>query len=78
MMFLVRIIQSTRPCACYSTDPSSCRPSGQRTDPRSTSGANAHTLRGIHMAFMPNVSSIRVVMCESAKIRYGWSNQQPG
>ncbi len=55
MMFLVYIIQSTRPCTCYSTDTSSYRPPGQRTDPRSTSRANAHPLGGIHMPFVPNV-----------------------
>ena len=73
-MFLVRIIQSTRSCACYSTDPRSFRPPNQRTNPRSTSGANAYTLGGIHMAFVPNVSSIRMVMRDGAEIRCGWSN----
>ncbi len=59
MMFLVYIIQSTRPCTCYSTDTSSYRPPGQRTDPRSTSRANGYTPCGIDMAFVPNVSPIR-------------------
>ena len=78
MMFLVCIIQGTRSCTCYGTDTSSYRPPGQRTDPRSTSRANAHTLGGIHVAFVPNVSSIRMVVRYGAKFRYDWSNQQPG
>jgi hypothetical protein len=78
MMFLVSIIQSTRSCTCYCTDTSSYRPPSKRTDPSSSSRANAHTLGGIHVALVPNVSSIGMVICYGAKIRYGWSNQQPG
>ena len=78
MMLLMRIIQNARACTRYRTNTSAYRSPGQRTDPRSTSRANAHTLGGIHVAFVPNVSSIRMVVRYGAKFRYDWSNQQPG
>ena len=78
MMLLMRIIHGARACARYRANTSSYRPPGQCTDPRSTSRANAHTLGGIHVAFVPNVSSIRMVVRYGAKFRYDWSNQQPG
>ena len=77
MMLLMRIIQSARSCTRYRTNTSSYRSPGQCTDPRSTSRSNAHTLRGVHMAFVPNVSSIRMVLSCSGKIRYCRSNEQP-
>ena len=81
MILLMRIIQSARSCTRYRTNTSSYRSPGQRTDPGSTSRANAYTLRGINMALMPNVSSIRMVIrlvlsC-SGKIRYYRSDEQP-
>ena len=77
MMLLMRIIQSARSCACYRTNTSSYRSRRQCTDPRSTSRANAHTLGGINMAFVPNVSPIRMLLSYSGEIRYCRSNEQP-
>jgi hypothetical protein len=77
MLLLVCIIQSTRSCTRYRTNTSSDRTPGQRTDPRSTSRANAYALYRIEMAFVPNVSSMRMVRSCSAKIRYYGSYEQP-
>jgi hypothetical protein len=77
MMLLMRIIQNARACTRYRTNTSAYRSPGQRTDPRSTSRANAYTPCGIDMAFVPNVSSIRMVLSCSGKIRYRGPNEQP-
>jgi len=77
MMLLMRIIQSARSCTRYRTNTSSYRSPGQRTDPRSTSRTNAYTPCGINVAFVPNVSPIRMVLSCSVKIRYRRSNEQP-
>ena len=80
MMLLVRIIQSARSCTRYRTNTSSYRSPGQRTDPCSTSRTNAYTSCRIHMAFVTNVSRIRMirmVLSCSSKIRYCRPNEQP-
>jgi len=77
MMLLMRIIQSARSCTRYRTNTSSYRSPGQCTDPRSTSRTNTYAPCGINMAFVPNVSSIRMVLSCSGKIRYCRSNEQP-
>jgi hypothetical protein len=77
MMFLMRIIQSARSCTRYRTNTSSYRSPGQRTNPCSTSRTNAYTPCCIHMAFVPNVSPIRMVLSCSGKIRHRRSNEQP-
>jgi hypothetical protein len=74
MMLLMRIIQNARSCARYRTNTSSYRSPGQCTDPCSTSRTNAYTPCGINMAFVPNVSLVRMVLSCSGKIRYCRSN----
>ena len=68
MMLLMRIIQRARSCTRYRTNTSSYRSPGQRTDPRSARRTDPYTFCGINMAFVPNVSSIRMVFSCSAKI----------
>jgi hypothetical protein len=77
MILLMRIIQSASSCTCYRTNTSSYRSTGQRTDPRSSSRAKDYTLGGINMALVPNVSSIRMLLSFSGKIRHCRSNEQP-
>lgn len=76
MMLLMRIIHGARACARYRANTSSYRSPGQCTDPRSTSRANAYAPCGINMAFVLNVSSMRMVLSCSGKIRYCRSNEQ--
>jgi hypothetical protein len=77
MILLTRIIQSASSRTCYRTNTSSYRSPSQRTDAGSSSRADGYTLCGIHMAFVPNVPSIRMILRLSGNIRYRRSNQQP-
>jgi len=78
-MLLVCVIQGASPGTRDRTNASPDRTSGQGADPRSTSRAKAHTLNGIDMAFVSDVSSVRMIMVASysANIWHRWSDEQP-
>ena len=64
-MLLVRVIQGASTRAGYSADASTFTAAGQGANRRSTGRANTHSLRRVHVAFVPNVLSIRAMMSYS-------------
>ena len=82
MMLLMCIIQSARSRTRNCSDTSSHRTSRQRANSRSTSCANSYPLGGINVAFVPNVSSVRMrvtirIGLSSTKTRNYRSYKQP-